>query len=124
MPSTDAAPFRTSDDAWLWAFAQLRVDRPRGPRPPLLPARTLAGRVVTVVNGLYHRGRITLWHAAVMHFYADEGRAPFPHEAADLRVWNDAMAALDHPLRCLGIVRDGAAVRLVDPAAPAGESPA
>lgn len=63
--------------------------------------------VLKVLDQLYRQHRITLEQAGVMRAWGDKDRHPTPAAGAtarDIQLWNEAMRAMDAPLRRKGIV--------------------
>jgi hypothetical protein len=92
--------------AWFAAMDALakRRDGERG-----APERAeQADEVVKVLDRLYRQRWIELAHARVLRIWGERGQAPdatVPQEMEDARLWDEAMKALDWPLRVGGIVR-------------------
>jgi hypothetical protein len=105
-----AEPFASAEEAWFWTMSAL-VARRDG-------ARLSAGKgnvqrpcepddVVKCLDRLYRQRRVELGHARIMRIWGERGTAPsplVPSERGDLRLWREAMDALDFPLRAKGIV--------------------
>ncbi|MBU8544036.1 MULTISPECIES: hypothetical protein [Roseomonadaceae] len=105
-----AQPFASAEDAWFWTMAALTARRDG--------ARIGAGRglvvrpcepddVVKCLDRLYRQRRIDLAHARILRIWGERHEAPsprIPQEAGELRLWREAMARLDFPLRAKGIV--------------------
>jgi hypothetical protein len=105
-----AEPFRSAEDAWFWTMAALTARRDG--------ARIVAGAgkaqrpcepddVVKCLDRLYRQRRIDMNHARILRIWGERGEAPNPRyqrEAADWRLWTEAMQRLDWPLRVKGIV--------------------
>lgn len=105
-----AQPFASAEEAWFWTMAAL-VARREGAR--LSAARGAVQRpcepddVVKCLDRLYRQRRIELGHARILRIWGERGCAPNPRvpgERGDLRLWKEAMEALDFPLRAKGIV--------------------
>lgn len=97
-------PFGTAEEAWFWTMARL-VARQEGSKPPEGPSRPCtADDVVLVLDRLYRRRSISLEQVRLIRLWGAGGDIPgngLPHEH---QLWNEAMAALDAPLRAKGIV--------------------
>jgi hypothetical protein len=103
-------PFNSAEEAWFWTMAAL-VARRDG-------ARIVSGAgavqrpcepddVVRCLDRLYRQRRIDLQHARILRIWGERGCAPdprAPREGGDSRLWREAMARLDWPLRAKGIV--------------------
>lgn len=104
MPSP--APFTSAQAAWFWTTAALAARHdPRIAPPP--PAICQPEEVLRCVDDLYRARGIELLHARILRLYGQRQRAPHPQrpqEACDRRLWNEAMAGLEGPLRKAGIV--------------------
>ena len=104
-----AEPFRSAEEAWLWAFASM-VARHQGSRsrsPYARPRPCDPDDVVKCLDGLYRRRRIDLVHARILRTWGERGVAPNPSyasERSDWRLWHEAMQRLEWPLRIKGIV--------------------
>ncbi len=89
--------FGSPDAAWIWAMRRVAEGRMRG----------RAGDVVKCLDELYRQRRVELLHARVLRIWGLRGRAPDARrlqEGSDWRLWREAMAELDGPLRARGIV--------------------
>jgi len=107
---SQAEPFHSAEEAWFWTMAALMARRDG--------ARLSAGRgavqrpcepddVVKCLDRLYRQRRVELAHARILRIWGERGCAPDPRvpaERGDLRLWREAMGALDFPLRAKGIV--------------------
>ncbi len=63
--------------------------------------------VVRCLDGLYRRKRNDISHARVLRAWGERGFPPDGHRAAErieARLWQEAMALLEWPLRVRGIV--------------------
>jgi hypothetical protein len=60
--------------------------------------------VVRCLDRLYRQRRIDLVHARVLRIWGERQMAPPARHHGELRVWREAMARLDWPLRQKGIV--------------------
>lgn len=105
-----AEPFASAEQAWFWTMNAL-IARREG-------ARIVAGAgavqrpcepddVVKCLDRLYRQRRIELAHARILRLWGERGQAPDPRalrERGDWRLWREALARLDWPLRQKGIV--------------------
>lgn len=103
-------PFATAQEAWLWTMAAL-IARREGARytanlgsvsRPCDP-----DDVVKCLDGLYRGKRIQLSHARVLRIWGERQMAPSPSvavEQSDRRLWIEALARLEWPLRVKGII--------------------
>ena len=103
-------PFDTVEDAWFWTMSALTARRD-GAR--IVSGAGLVSRpcepddVVKCLDRLYRHRRIDLHHARILRIWGERRQAPDPRqprEAADWRLWREAMSRLDWPLRVKGIV--------------------
>jgi len=101
-------PFRSAADAWFWTMQFLAARRDgagaafdAGGTRPCEP-----DDVVKVLDRLYRQRRLTLAHARILRIWGEKGEAPgrLNANAADARLWSDAMVALELALRMRGIV--------------------
>lgn len=108
-------PFASAEEAWFWTIAALTARRD-GAR--ILAGQGLVSRpcepddVIKCLDRLYRQRRIELAHARIMRLWGERGAAPDPRHASergDWRLWREAMARLEWPLRVKGIV-DGPAI--------------
>jgi hypothetical protein len=108
-------PFATTEEAWFWTMAAL-IARQDGAR--IVSGRGLVQRpcepddVVRSLDRLYRQRRIDLGHARILRRWGERQQAPDPRspsESGDARLWQEALARLEWPLRVKGIVADGAA---------------
>jgi hypothetical protein len=63
--------------------------------------------VIKCLDTLYRQRRIDLLHARILRVWGERQAAPNPvyaSEAADWRIWREAMERLTWPLRVKGIV--------------------
>ena len=106
----DLQPFRNAEEAWLWTMAAL-IARREGAR--YTANRGVTRRpcepddVVKCLDGLYRQRRIDLVHARVLRLWGERQMAPnraISAERHDHRVWEEALARLEWPLRVKGIV--------------------
>ena len=115
-PATPAAArsrteaFRNAEEAWFWTMAALTARRD-GAR--IVSGAGLVQRpcepddVVKCLDRLYRQRRIDLQHARILRIWGERQQAPdprAPREGGDARLWREAMARLDWPLRVKGIV--------------------
>ena len=103
-------PFHSAEEAWFWTMAAL-IARRDGAR--IVSGAGLVSRpcepddVVKVLDRLYRQRRIDLQHARILRLWGERQMAPDPsqpREAGDARLWREAMARLDWPLRVKGIL--------------------
>ncbi|WP_431271692.1 hypothetical protein [Dankookia sp. P2] len=113
--------FRNAEEAWFWTMAAL-IARRDGAR--IVSGAGLVQRpcepddVVKVLDRLYRQRRIDLQHARILRIWGERQQAPdprAPREGGDARLWREAMARLDWPLRVKGIV-DGPSLPMQDSA--------
>ena len=107
-------PFRNAAQAWFWTMAALQARQEGGRRPggSGVPRPCDPDDVVRCLDGLYRRKRIELAHARVLRIWGELGYPPDGHRASErtaARLWAEAMALLDWPLRVRGIVVAAAA---------------
>jgi len=103
-------PFASVDEAWFWTMAALMARRDG--------ARIVSGAgrvtrpcepddVIKCLDRLYRQRRIDLQHARILRIWGERQQAPDAGtlgERGDWRLWREAMARLDWPLRVKGIV--------------------
>jgi hypothetical protein len=115
-PHARTEPFASAEEAWFWTMAAL-VARRDGAR--IVSGRGLVARpcepddVVKCLDRLYRQRRIDLAHARILRIWGERGTAPdprAPRERGDWRLWREALARLEWPLRVKGIVAGGIAV--------------
>jgi hypothetical protein len=103
-------PFRSAEEAWLWTMAALQARRD-GAR--YTANRGLVSRpcepddVMRCLDALYRARRIDLVHARILRAWGERQASPNPAyavERCDFRLWQEALARLDWPLRVKGIV--------------------
>ncbi len=103
-------PFDSAEHAWLWTMAAL-IARREGAR--YTANKGAVGRpcdpddVVKCLDGLFRQRRIDLLHARILRIWGERQIAPSPAiaiEANDHRIWCEALARLEWPLRVKGIV--------------------
>lgn len=101
-------PFASAEQAWFWTMAALAARRDgtgsngRGTPRPCDP-----DDVVRCLDTLYRRRRIDLVHARILRIWGERRVVPNPAYAAercDWRIWSEALARLEWPLRVKGIV--------------------
>jgi hypothetical protein len=109
-PHPNTHPFDSAEQAWLWTMAAL-IARREGAR--YTANKGAVSRpcdpddVVRCLDGLYRQGRVTLAHARALRLWGERQMAPSPAviaEAADCRLWTEALDRLAWPLRVKGIV--------------------
>ena len=108
MPDTPQ-PFRSAEDAWLWAMAALKAEREHLPFDGGVKRPCEPNDVVQCLNSLYRRRRISREHARILRIWGERGEAPPEHRrrrcySAEHHLWTQAMAVLERPLRARGIV--------------------
>lgn len=105
-----AEPFRSAEEAWFWTMTGL-IARRDGAR--IVAGAGLVARpcepddVVKCLDRLYRHRRIELAHVRILRIWGERQQAPdprYPREKGDSRLWREAMARLDWPLRVKGIV--------------------
>jgi hypothetical protein len=105
-----AEPFRSAEHAWLWTMAALIARHSGASRPGgAVPRPCEPDDVILCLDALYRRKRIELAHARVLRAWGERGCPPdarLPAERTEARLWGEAMALLDWPLRVRGIVAD------------------
>lgn len=104
-----ADPFRSADEAWLWAFSSIAArhegTRSRGANARFRPCDP--DDVMKCLDVLYRRRRIDLVHARILRVWGERGVAPNPayaSERCDWKLWREALDRLEWPLRVKGIV--------------------
>jgi hypothetical protein len=114
-------PFKSADEAWFWTMAALTARRD-GAR--IVSGAGLVARpcepddVIKCLDRLYRQRRIDLQHARILRIWGERQQAPDPRqlrEKTDSRLWREAMARLEWPLRVKGIVA-GPALHALDEA--------
>ncbi|MBV1797237.1 hypothetical protein [Siccirubricoccus sp. G192] len=112
--ATAAEPFASADEAWFWTMAALMARRD-GAR--IVSGAGKAARpcepddVIKCLDRLYRQRRIDLQHARILRIWGERQQAPDPRapmERGDWRLWREAMARLDWPLRVKGILAGNA----------------
>lgn len=106
----DVQPFESAEDAWLWTMAAL-IARREGARYTANMGQVRRpcdpDDVVRCLDGLYRQRRIDLMHARILRIWGERQMAPSASvavEREDHRVWAEALARLEWPLRVKGIV--------------------
>ena len=103
-------PFRSAEQAWLWTMAALIARHDGSSRPGTgIPRPCEPDDVILCLDALYRRKRIMLEHARALRRWGERGIAPDTRVAAErteARLWEEAMALLDWPLRVRGIVAE------------------
>jgi hypothetical protein len=106
----EVQPFPNAEDAWLWTMAAL-IARREGARYTANKGRVSRpcdpDDVVRCLDGLYRQRRIDLAHARILRIWGERQIAPSLAVAAernDHRLWSEALARLEWPLRVKGIV--------------------
>lgn len=104
MEVDSSAPFPSAEAAWLWAWRAFA----RQGKTASSPRAGTPDDVVKCLDRLYRKRSIHLAHVRIMRIYGERGEAPSARTHApvqDVRLWAEAMAAMDFPLRAVGIVR-------------------
>lgn len=103
-------PFAAAEEAWLWTMAALSARR-EGARysanKGLVSRPCDPDDIVKCLDGLYRQQQITLAHARVLRLWGERQIAPSPKavvEQNDHRLWVEALARLEWPLRIKGII--------------------
>lgn len=103
-------PFETAEHAWLWTMAAL-IARRDGARYTANKGACVRpcdpDDVVKCLDGLFRQRRIDLVHARILRIWGERQIAPssvIAVEANDNRLWREALARLEWPLRIKGIV--------------------
>jgi len=109
MTGLPPEPFRSAEQAWFWTIAALIARHEGGSRPGGrgVPRPCDPDDVVRCLDGLYRRKRIDISHARVLRTWGERGMAPDGRRATErdaARLWQEAMALLEWPLRVRGIV--------------------
>ena len=106
--ASQAVPFRSAAEAWFWTMGALRARRENsglgtgGIRRPCDP-----DDVVLCLDRLYRASKINLRHARVLRTWGERQMVPdgqYPAERDEARVWGEALARLEWPLRVKGII--------------------
>jgi hypothetical protein len=106
QPAREVVPFASADDAWIWTMQALvarRVGARIAANLGAVARPCEPDDVVLCLDRLYRRRKVELAHARVMREWGERGAAPPPRHG-DGRLWREAMAALEYPLRLKGIV--------------------
>lgn len=109
--SPGTVPFADADEAWIWTMGCLMARRQGarfGANKGSISRPCEPDDVVKCLDALYRRRRIDLLHARILRVWGERQAAPnptFPSEKADWRIWKEAMARLEWPLRMKGIIR-------------------
>jgi hypothetical protein len=103
-------PFAKAEEAWLWTMGCLMARR-QGARfsanKGAVSRPCEPDDVIKCLDTLYRQRRIDLLHARILRVWGERQAAPNPvyaSEAADWRIWREAMERLTWPLRVKGIV--------------------
>jgi hypothetical protein len=105
-----AEPFRSAEEAWFWTMGALAARREgggSGSNYTKVARPCEPDDVVKCLDTLYRRRRIDLAHARILRIWGERRVAPDPScvgERSDWRLWREAIAALEWPLRVKGIV--------------------
>lgn len=110
LPSRRTAPFDTTENAWFWLH-RARLVRAQGARldaDPLAAARPCdPDDIVRVARRLVQSGTLQADHVRVLDRHGRRLTPPdgrLDEEAADARLWQEALDRLAPPLRAKGIV--------------------
>jgi len=98
-------PFPDAEAAWFWCMREQlaavgRAHR-RAERPELRPCN--ATDVLRVAGRLARQGRLGRGHMRVLLHYGLQSLPPSAAATAHRRLWEEALARLEGPLRVLGI---------------------
>jgi hypothetical protein len=114
LSAAPAQPFGSAEQAWIWTMQALRA-RGDGARiragAGAVPRPCEPDDVMLVLDRLYRQRRIDLPHARALRIYGERGLRPdrtIPAEWNDARLWDEAIAQLDWPLRAKGLVHSDA----------------
>lgn len=106
--------FNSAEEAWFWTMAALAA-RAEGSRNTSTTGKRLRpcepDDVIKCLDALYKARQINLAHARILRVWGTRRSPPdptYPLEQADSRLWNEAIQALEWPLRAKGIVADHA----------------
>jgi hypothetical protein len=109
-PAGAPQPFRSTQAAWMWCMSVLLARR-EGAGAAFGTQRQVCepDDIVKALDRLYRQRRIEIGHARVLRIYGEKGVAPnrgslSPGERTDATLWDQAIRALDEPLRLRGIV--------------------
>ena len=103
-------PFPSAEDAWIWTMGCLMARRQGarfGANRGLISRPCEPDDVVKCLDALYRQRRIELLHARILRIWGERQIAPnsaYASEKSDARIWREAMARLEWPLRVKGIV--------------------
>lgn len=104
--------FDSAEEAWLWTMGALTA-RAEGSRSVSKFGRKSRpcepDDIVRCLDALYRARRIKLAHARILRVWGTRQSIPnpaYPLERADADLWNEAIQALESPLRVKGIVAD------------------
>lgn len=102
--------FNSAEEAWLWTMAAL-IARAEGARSTPKFGKKIRpcepDDIIMCLDALYKARRISLAHARILRVWGARRLLPdptYPLERADSRLWNEAIRALELPLRIKGIV--------------------
>jgi hypothetical protein len=101
-PEARGRTFTSTTAAWFWTMGALKA------RQDGAPGAGTLDDILMVLTRLYQQRRITLEHGRILKIWGERGCPPdhrVPAERGDYRLWQEAMRALDFPLRNKGIVR-------------------
>lgn len=105
----EAQPFGSAAAAWFWCAGMLQGRQQGAGAAFGAGARVCEpDDIVMALDRLYRQRKITLEHARILRIYGERGSAPnasYPPERSHHRLWQEAIRALDFPLRNRGIVR-------------------
>lgn len=110
LPHRRTAPFDSAEEAWFWLHraAMARAEGARLSGDPLAAARPCdPDDIVRVTRRLARAGRLTPDHLGALTRHGRRLTPPdarLPEEAADARLWSEALDRLSDPLRTKGIV--------------------
>jgi hypothetical protein len=110
LPMARGEPFRSAEEAWFWTMAALVARREGarfGARTGKIVRPCEPDDIVKCLDTLYRRRRIDLTHVRILRLWAERRNAPdatCAAERTDLRLWREALDALEWPLRVKGIV--------------------
>ena len=108
--------FEATDNPPMALVEQMVSDDPGGQMHKVAVGLDVRSRgfnaegLVQALDRLYRQRKIDLAHARVMRTWGERGVAPstsIASQAADARLWRDAMRLLDAPLRAKGIIAAG-----------------
>lgn len=104
--------FCNAEEAWLWTMAALTARAEGSCSAPKFGKKARPCEpddVIMCLDALYKARRINLAHARILRIWGTRRSAPdpaVPLERADSRIWDEALRALEWPLRMKGIVAD------------------